>query len=344
MDRSNEIIVNNFKPLVVKDDYIIGARGYKICKYDLKTGNFFHYASVKDTAYSIFSQFFLTRRLFRAEVTKLYCLDYGIQLLIAKKGIFRKEELSSTFTKVFHVPRGSRPMNLCVDEKGKIFFGEYFSNLKKEPVNIYKSEDFGETWDVCYTFTRGNINHIHGIYYDSFTTRKWIVTGDRKNECIIGYTEDNFETIQEVFRGGQNYRACYLLFYKDYIIYATDSQYIKNNIKKIDRETLVIEDIREIEGSGIYGTQSRNVSMISTTVEESSVNKDQSSYLYASMDGLNWEKLAGYPKDIWHKNLFQFGSLVFPRFDVKTENDKIVFTGRAVKRIDGCTVIRTFKK
>ena len=47
-------------------------------------------------------------------------------------------------------------------------------------------------------------------------------------------TEDEFKTLVEVFRGGQDYRSCLLFFYPDFIVFATDSQYQQNFIKSID--------------------------------------------------------------------------------------------------------------
>ncbi len=87
--------------------------------------------------------------------------------------------------------------------------------------------DNGESWQVVYTFPKGNINHVHGLFYDKYTQRVWGRTGDRENECIIGYTDDEFQTFYEVLRGGQEYRSCQLFFYKDFIVYATDSQYLE---------------------------------------------------------------------------------------------------------------------
>lgn len=77
----------------------------------------------------------------------------------------------------------------------------------------------------------------------------WVLTGDRENECVIGYTDDEFKSFHEVLRGGQEYRSCQLFFYKDFIVYATDSQYIENEIRAINRETLEISILAKIQGS-----------------------------------------------------------------------------------------------
>ena len=337
-------VIKNFRALIVVDDGIIGAKGYRICKYNFDNHKIIKETHVKDRKYSLLSRFFLTRRFFRAEITNLYRLSGNTQLLIAKKGIFRKGEKASFFSKCFSIPRGSRPMNLCVDNKENIFWGEYFSNFMKNAVSIYGSFDKGNTWNIVYTFEQGSINHIHGIFYDVFTCNKWIVTGDRENECIIGYSEDDFNTIIEVFRGGQEYRTCSLLFYKDYIIYATDSQYIQNKIKKIDRITLEISDLLTIEGSGIYMSKNSKYAFASTTVEPSDINLSKYSHLYiAENDGLQWREVIKFKKDMWHKLAFQFGSIQFPTYNTKDNNHCIVYSGRSLKNIDGTTIIENIK-
>ena len=106
--------------------------------------------------------------------------------------------------KCLHIPRGSRPLSLCQDKIGTIYFGEYFSNIDKKPVNIYKSNDNGISWSIAYTFKANEINHIHGIFIDKYSDKVWFVTGDRDQECIIGFTRNGFKSIKIVFRGGQN--------------------------------------------------------------------------------------------------------------------------------------------
>ncbi len=343
MNEFSTKIIPKFRALLVNDGEIIGARGYNILKYDIHTGKLLKQSTVIDSKYSFLSSFFLTRRFFRAEITNLYELSDGTQILIAKKGIFRKEINSNTFSKCFHIPRGSRPMNLCIDEKDNIYFGEYFSNFEKKPVNIYFSFDKGLTWNVAYTFQEGEINHVHGIFYDKYTNRKWVITGDRDNECLIGYTDNDFQRLNIVFRGGQEYRTCSLLFFEDFIVFVTDSQYIQNEIKKFDRKTLEITSLQSIEGSGIYAGQSNRFSFVSTTIEPSTVNLDPYSHLYISENGLDWKEIAKYKKDRWHKSAFQFGSIQFPRYETTDGQSFVIYSGRALKKIDVKTVIQKIK-
>lgn len=327
------------KILEVRDEYLIGVKKYRLYKYDLKTAKWSRYAKVNDPSFmhKLFRSTWLTTRMTRTEVNKWYLLQDGSELCIARKGIFRKPKDSDTFIKTYDVPRGSRPMNLCEANDGTVLLGEYFQNLEKKSVNVYRSTDHGQTWAICYTFPEGNINHIHGLFKDPYTGRIWIATGDRENECILGYSEDNFDTITEVLRGGQDYRSCIMFFYQDYIIYATDSQYQRNKIKKIDRKTLEVTDLQEVQGPVIRGSQSGNFAFISTDVEESEVNLDKNAYVWYTRDGLNWKELCHAEKDCLHEIYFQYAVFDLPTYNMTKDISTVYVTGKAMKKADNIT-------
>lgn len=322
-----------YKILLVKDGGYVYSKGYRLFEYDNATGQSSFVGAIPDRKNGLLAKTSLTRRFFRAEITGLYEFVDGSLIAIAKKGLFKMTAGSQCFKMCFSVPRGSRPLNLCVLPNGHIFFGEYFMNMEKKSVNVYHSVDGGETWSIAYTFAEGNINHIHGLFYDKYTERMWCLTGDRDNECIIGYTEDEFNTFVEVFRGGQEYRACQLFFYPEYFVYATDSQYMQNVIKKVDRKTIEITPLCEIQGTAIKGRQVGEYCMLSTTVEPSEINKDTKSYLWFSKNGTNWNELFSAEKDIYPA-ILQFGSLEFPNYQTSTIT-KVCCSGRALKGFDG---------
>lgn len=291
---------------------------------------------VNDSKYSLMSTLSFFRRFFRAEITSFYHLANGDRITVAKKGLFLQKKGSMSFKKCFSIPRGSKPLNLCLTPSGNIFFGEYFQNMEKKAVNIYRSEDNGQNWYIAYTFDAGNINHIHGLFFDKYTNCIWVATGDRENECIIGYTEDEFKSFKEVFRGGQEYRTCQLFFYKDFIVFGTDTQYQQNVIKKFDRQTLEITELQEVQGSVIKGGQVGDVAFISTTVEPSKVNTDKYAHLWVTKDGLHWEERYKAKKD-WLPHIFQFGTFEFPQYYGIEKLERLYFSGRALKGLDGKT-------
>ena len=316
----------NGKIISVDGDNILVSQGYF-----LTDGH--NCYRLRDKKYCLLSRFKLTRRLFRAEITSFYTLNDGTQLAIAKKGIFRRRKEEKDFEKICTTPRGSKPLNLVAKSSHEVYFGEYFQNVEKVPVNIYLLDVESGSLKVVYTFGLGEINHIHGLFFDKYANRIWVATGDAENECIIGYTEDGFKDFHIVFRGGQEYRCCQMFFYPGFIIYCTDSQFIPNRIKRIDRNTLDITELQSVQGSVIKGGQAGNVSFISTTVEPSEVNLDKHVCLWITKDGLNWEERYNDEKDCYPA-LFQFGTFEFPNYEGEI-SDKLYFSGRAVKELDG---------
>ena len=164
-----------------------------------------------------------------------------------------------------------------------------------------------------------------------------MATGDDDDACIFGYTEDGFKTIVKEYSGSQQYRVCVPLFTEEEIIFATDSQFEQNMIRSINRETGEVRDLQKIQGSGIYAVQNGTLMMVSTTVEPSEVNKDHASHLWYSWNGHNWKELISFEKDCLPKTYFQFGSIRFPYYE--GESDHVVFHGRALRKLDGKTMI-----
>ena len=286
-----------------------------------------------DKKYGFLSRFSWTRRLFRAEITGFYTFANGTQLAIAKKGIFRRLPNEKVFVRICRTPRGSKPLNLVVKSNDEVYFGEYFQNVENVPVHIYLLNINTSEFKAVYTFGQGEINHIHGMFRDPYTNRIWVVTGDDDGECIMGYTEDDFEHFIIVFRGGQEFRCCQMFFYPDFFVSATDSQFIPYTIKRIDRKTLEITPLQAVQGSVIKGGQAGNVSFLSTTVEPSTVNTDQYAHLWVTKDGMNWEEKYKAKKD-WMPAIMQFGTFEFPHYEGEIK-DKLYFSGRAVERLDG---------
>lgn len=312
-------------------------RNYKLYRFDPLGNRMQYFSRLDDKKNGLLTRFFLTRRLFRAEITHLYHFEGDNWMCIAKSALFRYNKKSGLFEKCHEIEKGSRPMNLCQGNDGTIYYGEYCSNALRHPMRIFQSKDQGDSWTVAYTFGENEINHIHGIFNDPFTGRLWVATGDDDVACIFGYTEDGFKTLIRQYEGTQQYRICVPLFTKDEIIFATDSQYEQNYIRSINRQTGEVKDLQAIQGSGIYAVQNGKLMLVSTTVEPSAVNKDQSSHLWYSWDGRNWKELISFKKDCLPKTYFQFGSIRFPHYE--SACNWVVFHGRALKKLDGKTMI-----
>lgn len=329
-------LIKHYKILYVSSIKIIASKGYQLFISEDCGITWQYWSKIKWNKYSFFSSIRILVRLTRSEISALYCLTNGDYICIAKKGIYKFNPISSLFIRVKKISRGSRPLHLAIDNNDSLYFGDYFLNKKREIVNIYCSNDYGKTWMIVYSFPIKSIKHIHGVFFDKFDEKLWVTTGDNDGECIIGYSEDKFQTIKELYKGGQNYRAVKLLFYKDYILFGTDSPFITNKIYKIHRVTNKLEMIFTVQGSVIDATKLNDFAVFSTTVEPSKINTDQNSYIW-QYDGKNeWECIASYKKDLWNMTLFQLGNVQFPVND-STDN-WLYFSGHSLKGIDGNSV------
>lgn len=79
-----------------------------------------------------------------------------------------------------------------------------------------------------------------------------------------------------------------------------------------------------------------DVSFLSTTVEPSEVNKDKYAHLWVTKDGMHWEERYKAKKD-WLPAIFQFGTFEFPQYYGIEKLERLYFSGRALKGLDGKT-------
>lgn len=337
-----EKIISGYCILNIYNNVIYASRGYKIYK-SIDEGKIWKLDGVVDDfKFSNLARTRLSARLFRAEITDLLVLKNRNRILIAKKGIFVAKENSKEYKKTFSVPRGTRPLNICEGVDGVLYFGEYLRNDERTPIHIYHSRDGGFTWKVCYTFKENTIRHVHGIFYDKYEDKIWFATGDLDGECIIGNTSNDFKTVHIFKEGRQKYRTVQLFFFKDYIIYGTDTEYEKNYIYKINRIDGTEERVQNVQGSVLSGGDNENKVVISTTVEPSDINNDLFSHVWISEDGLEWKELCNFKKDFFSQKYFQYGRIKFPRNPIL--NNKLYFTGHALEGIDGKSVLFNMHK
>ena len=334
----------NAKALYIDENSIYLSKGYRVYKADKNLRNLIFDGKIVDSKYSFLSHFSrLLNRLLRIEPSSMLILENGDRVVSAKKGIFVAKKDSKKYLKTFSMLRGNKPLNICLHPNGNLYFGEYilngrYADTERSEVHIYKSEDNGQTWSVCYTFPKNTIRHVHGIFYDKYTEKLWVTTGDRDGECIIANTDDDFKSLNIVKQGVQKYRAVSLLFYKEHIIYGTDTEHEKNYIYSIDRETNKETPLVELQGSVLMATQNQNTkeATVSTAVEPSVVNHHPYAHIWFSKDGLEWRDIYSAKKDRWSAKYFQYGRITFPQNAI--QNGTITFSGHALENIDNSII------
>jgi hypothetical protein len=343
----NDIVqtISKAKALFIDNNTIYIARGYAIYRSDDNGKIWILDGKIKDKKNAFLSLFSrLVNRALRLEISSMLILNDGSRVVSAKKGIFVAVKGSSEYLKKFDIIRGNKPMNICQHRDGTLYFGEYFLNGKyidnaRKEVNIYKSSNNGQSWDICYTFPKDTIRHIHGIFYDKYSDSIWVTTGDRDNESIIANTMDNFKTLNIIKSGAQKYRAVTLLFYKNYIVYGTDTEHETNYIYCFERHNLKEECLQELQGSVLMATQVGDRAIMSTAVEPSLINNHTNTHIWFSLDGLHWEDIYSAKKDKYSFKYFQYGRITFPKNAIL--KNKIIFSGHALNKIDNKILICT---
>lgn len=336
----NHFSTRGFRPLYVDTNGVLWASFKNKLMVSENNGKDFknvaYFNQTKTDKISCSSQ--LISRLCRYGFHIVIPNDDGSIVAVVNKRILRCKAGETQFKTVFHISRGNRPLTLCRIPSGELYFGEYFSNPKRESVNIYGSYDKGNTWNVVYSFPEGVIRHIHGIFYDEYRNGCWILSGDRDDECKILFTSNKFKTLETFISGSQRSRAVSLIPMKNGIIIPTDSPVTQNLIQWFDPNTCEIECRYKLPGSVYYTGKVGKYLIVSTAVEKSKVNSCQYAYLFISHDGgINWSELYSQKKDIWSMKYFLDGTFVLPAG--KNSKSIIYAYGQALHSIDNCMLV-----
>lgn len=91
------------------------------------------------------------------------------------------------------------------------YFGEYLNGHQRD-IRVARVDAQRRHVEVCWSFPRSDIKHVHAIHYDRYRNRLWICTGDGDHESAIWYTDDEFQTVHRFAGGDQTWRAIALLF------------------------------------------------------------------------------------------------------------------------------------
>jgi hypothetical protein len=232
--------------------------------------------------------------------------------------------------------RGTRPLHITAGPNDRLVWGEYIDNPERAEVHIYSSGDHGQHWDVAYTFPKSTVRHVHKIVYDSWDRCYWVLTGDVGLECRILRASFDFKSVDTVLSGSQQTRAAALIPTRDAIYFSTDTPHETNHVYRLAR-TGTLAKVASLSSSSIYGCRAGNSVFFSTMVEPSQTNREQNVCLFGSSDGLNWQRLLQWRKDVWPLKLFQYGNVFLP--DGDNDSGVLALTTIAVKHADVETTV-----
>ncbi len=241
----------------------------------------------------------------------------------------------------------SAVLNFCNSPYG-ILWGDYGNNPHRESVNIYiYNENNGMS--VAYRFPESSIRHVHNIVYDTIRDGFWILTGDCEEHAGIYFADKEFKSMNPILIGAQQYRAVIAFPTSEGLIYATDAVDETNYIYtiKYNNSQVSLNRLFQIAGSCIYGIQTDEYYVFSTTVEPPEgrgffnlftyklgrgIRDRYSDIISVRKSDLKIKQIAKFKKDIWPMKLFQYGSVQFANSNVTNE---IICNAIACKKVDG---------
>lgn len=277
-------------------------------------------------------------RVGRLGIHTLRPLPSGALVGVVRGHIVRRDESSGPFRPVFRLPRGSRPLVLCVHPEGRIYFGEYFSNSQRDAVRVFRSDD-GCRWEPVYTFPPGTVRHVHGIVHDPHRDGLWVLTGDDDPESGLWFTGDGFDTLEPVVWGTQRARAVSVIPTEKGLIVPTDSPRIENLIQLLELPEGRMASLCPVPGSAFHALESAGLFLVSTVSEPSPVNDETGATLFASLDGESWRRVARFPPDALCRILpFAKKVLRYPEIAPTPGDNETPFVfgfGRSVQGADG---------
>lgn len=271
-------------------------------------------------------------RLFRFGIRAAIALDNKNILLSQGNMLYEMDITNGKLSKGWCCGNGIRPL-IFTDVNGidgfadGIYFGGYLSNMKKNPVHIYRRIGVDE-WQIVYTFPDGAINHIHNIITDSYRNCLWVFTGDFDEASAIWKVKDNFKRIECFASNDQKYRGCVVFALPEGLLYATDAPFADDYIYLMNPETREVMQVCSIHGSCIYGCKWKDKYVFSSTVEGDGRNTPKKEFLFGRKRGAGikddfvhmymgnlkegFTEIYKEKKDFMPYYTFQFGVFKFP--------------------------------
>jgi hypothetical protein len=328
------MILNRIKPLFYNsNNELVVSKGHKVYTFN-KNSNKYNYLfefSVPRWK-KILSASKLWSRLFRYGV--MTAIEYnGAYYFTFERHIYRYDCQSCLLKVDYRFVKGRGPLNFTIINELKgfrngLYFGEYIANRSKNEVNVFRRTN---SWEVVYTFPKGELNHIHGLVVDKISNSVWLLAGDFSHSAAIYSITDDFNSVEAIVKGEQQYRACVAFPTNSGLLYATDTQMEKNSIRLLQKvgEEWVSKKLFDLNGSCIYGGELNDYFVFSTATEpcEKAKNKlkmlfdnkpapaienNRSDVVICSKKSFNFNVIREYHKDIFPFRLFQFGVVSFP--------------------------------
>ena len=258
---------------------------------------------------------------------------------------------NGTCVKLCENPEGfSEVINFCSTKSG-VYWGDYGRNNQLMRVTVYglRLTAYGLQLNKVYTFEAGTVRHIHNIVEDGEGFLLFV--GDNEEKAGIYKVNGDWTEVKPWKTGLQKYRAVVGWPYLGGVLYATDSVETENHIRYISADGTE-KELMALNGSCIYGCETKDYYLFSTTVEPhegggklsllfeklgGGIKSRDVTIVAVSKKGLTVRQVASYKKDRWPMKLFQYGRCIFAGGQQNTNT--VWCSPVACKKYDGKTIL-----
>jgi hypothetical protein len=197
---------------------------------------------------------------------------------------------------------------------GNVYFGEYVPNTDhREGILVYRYEPAGDRVAIVRRFPPGYVRHIHGIYADPYSDYLWCVSGDLDAECRMLRTRDGFASLEVVGEGDESWRCVSVVFTARAIYYATDSEFSRNRVYRVDRASGERRALGEIDGPVYVGKAIGEEVFFCVTAELCPSQIGRSATLWHVDEHDRLSRCASFEKDALPLRYFMVGTLHLAR-------------------------------
>jgi hypothetical protein len=292
---------------------------------------------------SIFSLTRLSRRALRLD--KCNVIPVKDDLVVIRQGqVYYYDSIIRRLSPTLKLRncRNILHQSMLVTDKGELFFGEYGNNASRKEVPVYRSQDWGRTWEVIFTFPAGKIKHVHGCFWDPYELKIWVFTGDFAGECHALCVDTDFKQIEWIGNGQQDYRMCNAFFEDDSIHWIMDSQSEESYHVRMDRSTRQIKKISRFPGPVWYIKKLTDGFYLAATAQEIGPGVlDNYAHVLVSKDLSHWEDILQFKHDGFPKRFFKFGVIGFA--DGPQTSQGFYMFGEALQNMDGKSALCQIK-
>ena len=284
----------------------------------------------------IFYFFRLSRRFLRLDKMNVFIGNAKDEIIIFYGGIIYSYSQIEGLQKIDKLGSGRNILHNAAAKtpSNKLIFGEYFGNNKNDTVNIYSLDLESKKLEVAYTFEKNSVRHIHSCYWDEFSKKLWVFTGDFDGECKVLVADERFSKVNILGDGSQKWRAVSAFFKENEVYWLMDSPLETSTLIKYDRRSNKIYSLQEFP-SPIYYSLSfvDGGHLIATTHEPGPSVIGNTANIFYSDDLVEWEEIAKFEHDGWSLNYLKYGIIGFSA-GPQTKNNFFIFC-EALKGMDG---------